>query len=941
MARHPNSGDWFDRSIPKNESILAAVSGGGSDTAEAEGIDGVERLYAFASLLGGPGAEMFVRIGIPARVAYSQAEISLKRNLLIIAVAGAVAILATAVFGNIFILRHTNGLLAATKRLASGDLSFRIGVPHAKGELAQIAQSFDKMADALEEHAADLEQAEKNYRSIFENATEGIFRSNPAGSFILANPTLAKILGYGSAAELLETVTDIGAQVYAEPQRRIEIIRELDRQGSVSDFEFEAFRKDGSKIWLSLSVRAVRNGNNAIKFMEGFATDITRRKLAEERLSRSEANHRNLFENALIGIFQSTPEGRYLKVNNTLARMYGYADAEDLIDSVHDIGMNVYADPGQYAALLRILAEKGEATNYESQLKRKDGRVIWTTRNIRTVRDPSGAIQYFEGFILDIDQRKRAEEQLFQSNRRKGLMAVKLASMVRQLRAARLSAEEANRAKSDFLARMSHEIRTPIHAVIGLTDAALNTALSAEQRDYLETVQESADTLLNIINDILDFSKIEARKLHLESIDFDLGDVVQSTMRTMSATAKAKGLGLDLDFDAGVARVVKGDPARLRQILVNLVGNAVKFTDRGGVLITVSPGDPDDGASMVLFEVRDTGPGMDQDRLTGIFEEFRQSDDSISRKYGGSGLGLSISKQLVEMMGGRIWAESEPGAGSVFSFTAALPPGEAANIVYAPSPLAAAAPSRSLDVLLVEDNLINVKVGQAYLRRMGHRCTVASNGMDAARALSEKNFDVVLMDLEMPEMDGFETTRRIRAGEAGEAGKDVAIVALTAHAVADYKLRCLAAGMDDYISKPVNFLEMSTILERIAGAGKVPPPASPQDAPGSAAILDPNAALDRLDGDQDLFREIIANFLADLPAKIGQMRTAVAGADLPKLRLISHNIKSNALTIGAGQCAAQAAKLEDAARDGLREQIAELAQQTEIELTRVKSLLTT
>ncbi|MBF0482668.1 MAG: PAS domain S-box protein, partial [Desulfovibrionaceae bacterium] len=672
-ARYPQAGDWLEKPIPGSDAILAAVTGGGPDTAEAVGVDGVERLYAFAPLFTAPGAEMFMRIGIPARVAYAQAEKSLRRNLLVIASVGALAILATAVFGNIFILRHTNVLLTATKRLASGDMSFRIGGPHSKGELAQIARSFDIMADSLDKQAADLKQAEENYRSIFENATEGIFRTNPRGSFILANPTLAKIFGYESAAELLDAVKDIGAQLYVEPQKRREVIGELELRGSVSDFEFEAYRKDGSKIWLSLSVRAVRGDRGGVVYMEGFAMDITRRK--------------------------------------------------------------------------------------------------------------------------------QAEAQLTQSTRRKAKMALKLASKVMELRAARKAAEQANRAKSDFLARMSHEIRTPIHAVLGLTDAALHTALSAEQRDYLETVRESGGALLNLINDILDFSKIEARKLRLENIDFDLREVVYSTVRTMSASAKAKGLCLDLDFAAEVPRVVKGDPARLRQILVNLVGNAVKFTAQGGVSITVGLDGLDaldrgrDGAATVLFEVRDTGEGMDQDRLAGVFDEFCQSDDSISRKYGGSGLGLSISKQLVEMMHGRIWAHSEPGSGSVFSFTAEFAKGEAANIVNAPAPPEAAAASRPLNVLLVEDNPINVKVGLSYLRRMGHACTVADSGRQAIRTLSDFRFDAVLMDLEMPDMDGFETTRRIRAGEAGEAGKSVAIIALTAHAVADYKARCLAAGM--------------------------------------------------------------------------------------------------------------------------------------------------
>ncbi len=399
----------------------------------------------------------------------------------------------------------------------------------------------------------------------------------------------------------------------------------------------------------------------------------------------------------------------------------------------------------------------------------------------------------------DITERKRLESELLQ---------------------ARDAALEAARLKAEFMANISHEIRTPLNAIVGFTDLLLDTALSVQQREMLSSVQSSSHALLALVNDVLDFSKLSAGKLELEALVFDPRAMVDEVLAMFSTDARLKGIELEACIDAAVSGVVIGDPRRLRQVLSNLIGNAVKFTERGKVCVRVGVERRQDADVSIAFSVEDTGPGIPIHAQPRLFEPFTQADASMTRRFGGTGLGLAIAANLVRHMGGTIAVRSEPGAGSTFYFTVDLkeavePPVQTRSSDLPPS---ATATLRALRILLAEDNVINQKVALSQLAKLGCQADVAANGYEALQALEKVDYDLILMDCQMPEMDGYKATAEIRRAERAQPGRHVVIIAMTANAMEGDRERCLAAGMDDYLAKPVTITRLSEVLVRAVRA---------------------------------------------------------------------------------------------------------------------------
>ncbi len=508
-----------------------------------------------------------------------------------------------------------------------------------------------------------------------------------------------------------------------------------------------------------------------------------------------------LDQHAIVSI--TDKDGRILYANDRFCTSAGYP-REDFLGNTHGIVKSGVHGPEFYRELWStILAGrvwKGEMCN-----RAKGGELYWFASTIVPLTGPNGKPDQFIGICTDITRRKTAEAEL---------------------QSAKEVAEAANRAKSEFLANMSHEIRTPMNGIIGMTDLALDTTLTAEQRDYLLTVKASADALLTIINDILDFSKIEAGKLDIEAIPFDLHALIAEPVRLLAPRADEKRLRCVSRIAPSVPAQVIGDPVRLRQILLNLLGNAIKFTEAGEVAIEVAAKVGAGETALLHFAVRDTGIGIPPDKQEHIFEAFAQEDSSTSRRFGGTGLGLSICSRLVELMHGRMWLESTPGVGSSFHFELNLPvvAAETGAMKVVPADVVSTtesgATARAAHVLLVEDNAVNQRVATALLQRRGHHVSLAQNGIEALEALAalaDGRFDVILMDMQMPLMDGLEATREIRKREIAAGVARTPIIAMTANAMQGDREICIEAGMDDYVSKPIKADLMYEALDRWIG----------------------------------------------------------------------------------------------------------------------------
>ncbi len=921
--------------------------------------------------------------------------------------------------------------------------------------------------------------------AILDGTHLGIISTDPGGRIVVFNAGAERMLGYRreeltgrhtplvvfESREIEQRAEELG-RLFGRPiEPTFDVLVARARVGDIDEREWTCVRRDGSQFPTQISITALHTAEGAISGYLAIVADITDRKRTEAAIRESEERFRLSFGQAPIGIALVGTDGHWLQVNRALCRMLGYDEAELLATSfqqiTHPEDLEVDAD-----LIQMMLAGSIHEYQMEKRYLHRSGRIVHGSLSVSLVRDHAGRPGYFVSHIEDITLRKQAEAEL---------------------RAAMQAAETATRAKSEFLAVMSHEVRTPLNGVIGMNNLMLESALDPRQRQIAELISTSADALLTIINDILDFSKIEARKLEFEILDFDLNEVIEDTLDVHATRAHARGLELVGAPAPGTPSLLRGDPGRLRQVLNNLVGNAVKFTERGEISVRCMPLEETESDVHLQFEVRDTGIGIPLEVQARLFSAFSQADASTTRRFGGTGLGLAISRLLVEMMHGTISVESTPGRGTAFLFDvrlekqplreaarpdslrafegariliadgnasrrtvlvervsawhmqaaaagdpesalaqlrdgaaagrpcdlavidASLPaPGglqlartihedpalagtrlllclplglsisdadaRAAGIVATVSkPVRLARLAHSIAtalsgtgndrggpalprsepaespvavgarVLVAEDNPINQEVALSQLRRLGIACDLVANGLEAVEALQRIRYDIVLMDCMMPELDGYETTRRIRDLESrdhpGFGGRRVHIIAMTANAMAGDREKCLEAGMDDYISKPLRAEALWRALARWQPCGS-PAFAPAELTPARTTVTHesgPPFEVERLfeiyPDDRAQVSQLVERYLHQSEDLLRQLESAVASGSPPEVRRIAHKWGGSSAGCGAVALVPVLQRLERAAAAGELETAAIDLVTTRDTWSRVRSFL--
>ena len=645
----------------------------------------------------------------------------------------------------------------------------------------------------------------------------------------------------------------------------------------------------------------------------GTHLDITERKKAEEELKRNQANLAQAQQLAHLGSWELDFTRNKLKWSDEVYRIFEI-NPEEFSASYEAFLEGIHPDDREYVnTSYTASVESRQSYSIEHRLLMKDGRIKYVNERGQTDYDSEDNPLKSTGTIQDITEKKQIEQELLE---------------------AKAQAEQASRFKSEFLANMSHEIRTPLHAVLGMSHLALQTEPTTKQREYLESIETAGKSLLALVNDILDFSKIEAGKLHMEKVDFQLDGVLARVSSLLLPKAKEKGLSFLVSVGEDTPHALVGDPLRLEQVLVNLVGNALKFTERGEVVISVVAEESGEKRTRLRFSVRDTGIGLTKEQTQKLFQAFTQADGSTTRKYGGTGLGLSISRQLVTLMGGEIGVESEPGQGSEFYFTAefGLQPPDRVRIETATTvDREAMEMIRGARILLAEDNPINKRIAMDLLEGWGFEAVWASDGKEAVRAAQGSDFDLIFMDIQMPEMDGYKATGRIRATGRNKA---VPIVAMTAHAMAEERAKCLEAGMNDHVPKPFEPEELRAALVKwiMPGERGAKPPSREPATPvsGSEAVLPEKlpgihmeSALTRVEGNKELLLSLLLDFRRDFSDMGGKIGEAVVVGDRDSALSLVHALKGMAGNISARELHATTQGLEEALKQDQVETVAE------------------
>jgi len=734
-------------------------------------------------------------------------------------------------------------------------------------------------------------------RKIFNSANFSSIATDGKGVIQIFNVGAEKMLGY-AAAEVMNKITPADI---SDPQELIARAEALSAElgtpitpgfealvfkasrGIEDIYELTYIRKDGSRFPAVVSVTALRDAQDAIIGYLLIGTDNTARKEVEEeqkmsdqRLRDQQFYTRSLIESNIDALMTTDPAGIITDVNKQMEILTG-CTRDELIGAPFK---GYFTDPGRAeAGIKRVLSEKS-VTDYELTARARDGKETVVSYNATTFYDRNRKLQGVFAAARDVTERKRVEAELQQ---------------------AKAAAESASRTKSDFLARMSHEIRTPMNAIMGIADLLAKTSLTSEQNKYVEIFRRSGDNLLNLINDILDLSKVEASQLDLEQIGFSLSDHLEKVIEMVAPRAKEKGLSLTCHIAPGVDNDLIGDPTRLRQVLLNLLGNAIKFTQSGAVSLDVESQEDVAAQTALRFTVSDTGIGIDDEQLDNIFERFTQADSSTTRRFGGSGLGLTISRRLVELMGGKIWVESDIGKGSLFAFTVPFEVWLAGNRPAA-TPVGAGTegPLPALRILMAEDSPDNVTIALAYLASTPYQVTVAETGEIACQKFMDGHYDLILMDRQMPGIDGLAATRAIRAWEKANDRAPTPIIALTASALKGDRETCLAAGCTAYFTKPI---KEDALLQAIRDYSTARP-AGTGKADGST---------DRSSRAARMLAERTPAYLQNCRGNVVTMTEALDRTDFQTVSILGHNLRGSGGGFGFQAITDIGAGLEEAA----------------------------
>ncbi|RAV98199.1 PAS domain S-box protein [Pseudochryseolinea flava] len=647
---------------------------------------------------------------------------------------------------------------------------------------------------ALEEKEAKLTASEKLHRLLTENQQDIVAVFDLDNKFQYVSPSIKTVLGY-DPSELIGTVgRDI---VHPDDFAGLEDPRQIAKNGIKRTHpQFRLRAKTGDYVWIEARSNPIANENGEIIGIQTVNRDISERIAAEEILMEAQSRYRLVSENSRDFIALHTPEGLYSYVSPSVKDLLGYEERELLgtsgFELIHPDDMQTIVEHAKEDAL------KGKiVANAQFRMRRKDGNYIWVESYTKPILDDAGNVTAVQTSARDITVRKKSELQLIDAKEK---------------------AEEATKAKSTFLSMMSHEIRTPLNAIIGLTNLLLEEDPSETQVESLRLLRFSGENLLTIINDILDFSKIEANKLTLEYVDVNLKDLLTNITQMLSQRAAEKNIQIHFDFDKKIPPHLKADKVRLGQVILNLLSNAVKFTEKGAVDFSVRQITSSKGNHTLDFRVKDTGIGIPREKLDIIFESFSQANLDTTRKFGGTGLGLSITKKLLDLMGTTIRVDSELGYGTTFAFTLTMEVGEGERQATqkSASDIHDKFKQEVVRVLIVDDNRVNQVVAGNWLKKWGIEIDIADDGFQALEKIKDKSFHLVLMDLQMPGIDGFETSRRLRQINHDSYFKEIPIIALSASAMSEIKGQVTESGMNDFISKPFQPDELQEIIGKYA-----------------------------------------------------------------------------------------------------------------------------